>query len=327
MVGRPDNQEEEQEVTFTPKQVGAAAPSHINFMRADDWGCNPIHKMYPEQLSDPEAYIHHTAGSRMSSNPILAMIRLEAAAHNMGYATVAYDAVLHMDVDTKKITIMGGREGFRSAATKDRNEEGEALCLMGYFHPGHALSEQPHPREIEGAAWGIVWMIAHGWIADEHTILGHRDNPAHPGATACPGDFLYQWLPDIRTKVAKIMKDLNTPPPPPANPDINHETGEYFMQGTTPYRVIDTRESGGGPGTMHAVHVKVDGDVKVVNVSIAVVSEVGGFLSDRVGTSFLNYSRGATNMVLDMPVQPDGKIYFGSSLPCHVIVDVRGTGK
>ena len=85
------------------------------------------------------------------------------------------------------------------------SEEGEAVCLIGYFHPGHKLSRQPHPDEIEGVARGIVWGIEHGWIARDARILGHRDNPAHPGATGCPGDYLYAQLPTIRRRVQELL--------------------------------------------------------------------------------------------------------------------------
>ena len=99
-----------------------------------------------------------------------------------------------------------------SAATLDRNEQGEAVCLLGYFHPGHTLSRRPHPDELEGVARGIVWAVGHGWIADTSTIAGHRDNPAHPGATACPGDYLQAELPTIRARVAQLLaKDPTVP--------------------------------------------------------------------------------------------------------------------
>ena len=197
--------------------IADRAPSWITFYSAADWGRVLKHSMSPERLNDPETFVHHTAGNPGAlKDPRQAMRELQSLSHAKGYATVAYDAVQHHSADGK-VTIMEGRGAARSAATKDRNEEGEAFCLMGYFHPGSSLSAVPKDREIEGAAWGIAWMIEQGWSAADTKILGHRDNPRHPGATACPGDYLYARLPEIRSRVAEILKP-SAPTPTPTPP-------------------------------------------------------------------------------------------------------------
>lgn len=189
------------------------APSYIRFLTAAQWGRVLIHSMSPERLNDPETYVHHTAGNPARNRTAeYAMRDLQALSHRKGYATVAYDVVVHRAV-SGVVTVMEGRGAARSAATLDRNEEGEAICLMGYFHPGHSLSEQPTDRDLDGIAWGIAWMMEQGWSATDTRILGHRDNPAHPNATSCPGDYLYAKLPEIRRRVAQITAP--TPPPPP----------------------------------------------------------------------------------------------------------------
>jgi hypothetical protein len=191
--------------------VEQQAPSWIKFLTAEQWGRTLIHPMATEQLNDPETYVHHTAGNPYrNSNAQVAMRLLQTMSHNKGYATVAYDVVVHRSA-SGLVTIMEGRGAGRSAATLDRNEEGEAVCIMGYFHPGNALSEEPTDRDIEGIAWGITWAQERGWSAPDTKILGHRDNPAHPNATSCPGDYLYNQLPLIRNLVATI----NTPSAPP----------------------------------------------------------------------------------------------------------------
>ena len=199
--------------------IADRAPSWIEFVTADDWGRVLQHSMSPERLNDPETFIHHSAGSAMSRKTGRAAMRdLQSFSHSRGYATVAYDAVQHQ-ASNGKITILEGRGAARSAATRDRNEEGEAYCLLGYFHPGHSLSAVPTDREVEAAAWGVAWMIEKGWSAPDTRLLGHRDNPRHPGATACPGDFLYVRIPTIAQRVREIL----APPPPVAHPDPSEE--------------------------------------------------------------------------------------------------------
>lgn len=178
--------------------------TEFRYLRAEEWGRRWAHAPQAEKLGDPEVYVHHTAGND-SGDSISRFRAVNESDISRGYAGVGYDILVHRDQSTGVVTIGEGRGPWRSAATLDRNEEGEAVCLIGYFHPGHKLSRQPHPDEIEGVARGIVWGIEHGWIARDARILGHRDNPAHPGATGCPGDYLYAQLPTIRRRVQELL--------------------------------------------------------------------------------------------------------------------------
>jgi hypothetical protein len=188
------------------------------YLTAAQWGMRWARPPVAELLGDREAFVHHTAGSLISQDAATAFRALnEYAINSKGYSAVDYDILVHRSTTTGVVTIGEARGAALSAATLHRNEEGEAVCLMGYFQPGHALSRQPHPDEVEGVARAIVHGINKGWIAKTAAILGHRDNPAHPGATSCPGDYLYAKLPTIRTRVAQLL----APPPPPENDDVN----------------------------------------------------------------------------------------------------------
>jgi hypothetical protein len=259
--------------------VESRAPHYIKFMRATEWGINWVRQPFSEKLSDPETYVHHTAGGRMGTFPVMALRELERFSHGRGYSTIAYDVVVHYNVATREVTIAGCREGHRSAATKDRNEQGEAICLMGYFHPGHKLSEKPTTRELEGLAWGIAWMQEQGWSAPDTKILGHRDNPAHPGASDCPGDWLYNDLPFIRRRVMEINLSLKQAPqpepsdqpirPPVAStPSTTPRTGDTMSLGYLKHATHDaiyqqfsngTKTWVKDPGTME-VHKFLNGD-------------------------------------------------------------------
>lgn len=188
-----------------------AAPDYIRFMTAAEWGMTWKRAAVPEKLNDPEVFVHHSAGSRLNDDAAVAFRLLnEFAQNSKNYSALDYDILVHKS-SSGVITVGGGREEWMSAATRDRNEQGEAVCLLGYFHPGHQLSEVPDPREIEGVAWAIIWGIEKGWIAKDAVILGHRENPAHPGATACPGDFLFAEMDVIRTRVAQILSQFDKP--------------------------------------------------------------------------------------------------------------------
>lgn len=188
----------------------------FRYATAKEWGMTWKRPAVPEKLADPEAYVHHSAGGRLSLDAFTAFRMLNRMAQDSkDYSALDYDILVHRNVSTGLITIGGGREEWMSAATLDRNEAGEAICLLGYFHPHHSLSEYPTDDEIEGIARAIVWGMEKGWIGKTAKILGHRDNPAHLNATACCGDYLYGELPTVRGIVDRILNIKPVPVPTP----------------------------------------------------------------------------------------------------------------
>lgn len=178
----------------------------FRYLTAGQWGIRWARPPAGERTPDGETYVHHTAGGQMSTDAAQAFRLLnEYAITSKGYSALDYDLLVHYDPAADVCTIGEGRGPWMSAATKDRNEQGEAVCVLGYFHPGHQLSRRPHPAELEGVARAIVWGIENSWIARDTIILGHRDNPAHPGATGCPGDYLYEQLDTVRRRVDELL--------------------------------------------------------------------------------------------------------------------------
>jgi hypothetical protein len=179
----------------------------VVYLRAAEWGFRGTPRA--EAKPDAECFVHHT-GSELRGTAAECFRALDAYAINVkGYSGgLDYDVLVHYDPTLDVVTVGEGRGPYMSAATLDRNEQGEAVCIVGNFEV-----RQPHPAEIEGVALGIKYGIDNGWIARDAQILGHRDNPAHPGATACPGRHLYAHLPAIRTRVAALLN------PPPAQED------------------------------------------------------------------------------------------------------------
>jgi hypothetical protein len=86
----------------------------------------------------------------------------------------------------------------KSAATLGENEVSRSICLMGNYQ-----GDIPTAAAVEAIVSCIKFLIDHGDLAvpRQLEILGHRDNPKHPNATACPGDHLYEYIPKIRDAV------------------------------------------------------------------------------------------------------------------------------
>jgi hypothetical protein len=185
----------------------------FRYLTAAEWGGTWDGEPRTEKLLDPELYVHHVGGGAWMGGTVplgLAASRAAAidvfqdlnayAKNTKGYQFLDYDALVWYDRFNDIVWIAEGRGEYMSAATRDRNELGEAIVLCG-----NTALRAPLPAELEGIARAIVWAAQRGWIAGTATILGHRDNPAHPNATSCPGKFLYAQLPAIRRRVAELL--------------------------------------------------------------------------------------------------------------------------
>jgi len=186
------------------------------------WARPPV----AEKLLDGEVAVHHVGGgawmggsvppgeaaSRAAACQVFYDLNLYAI-NVKGYSFLDYDVLVWYDRFNDICWIGDGRGQYMSAATKDRNEQSEAVCLCGNTHVRY-----PMAAELEGLARAIVQGVNKGWISRSHVIHPHRDHPAHPGATACPGQYLIPKLPIVRSRVAAL---LNPTPPPQEDPDVN----------------------------------------------------------------------------------------------------------
>ena len=222
----------------------------FRYMSVEQWEGVWVRPPVVEILNDPEVYVHQTAGSPYDElDAAEAFRRLnQIAQQGKGYSFLDYDDLVHYNRLTDVCTIGEGRGRWLSAATRDRNELGEAVVAFGWFGPpaadpdhySHRYAARPHPAIVEGVALAIVKQIREGRAAPDATILGHRDNPAHPNATACPGDWLYAELGTIRRRVRELMNP--TPDPKDLNMDRLYRpfgySNVFAIRGGTP-EVLD----------------------------------------------------------------------------------------
>jgi len=192
-------------------------------LEPEEWGMRWERPPLPEKLLDPEVFVHHRAGNPHHDRDAAEVFREmnEGAISGKHYSATDYDVLVHENTITDTVTIGVARGVWLSAATKDRNEQGEAICALGYFHPGSKLSEHPSPGMVEGVARGIALMIRRGWAAPDAVILGHRQNPAHVAETSCPGDYLFAEMDTIRRRVAELLAPVVEQHPPVKDSDMN----------------------------------------------------------------------------------------------------------
>lgn len=200
-------------------------------MEPDEWGMTWDAGPYVEVVGDDtEIYVHHSAGNPFHHLPAAEAFRTmnRYAKDGKGYAAVGYDIMVHEHPATDTVTIGVARGQYRSAATRDRNEIGEAVCALGYFHPGHKLSARPSERMRQGIAIATAELVRRGWTVPQAKLLGHRDNPAHPLDTGCPGDWLYPYMGELRTLHALQL----TSPPPPTKEEHQMMTVRFVDEAT-----------------------------------------------------------------------------------------------
>lgn len=199
-------------------------------LQPNEWGMRWARSPVPQILPAPEVYIHQTAGRDPvetfpsgDDEPADAFRALnEWAIEGKGYSAVDYSMMVHTG-PSMRTTIGVARGQYMPAATLDRNDLSKAVCLLGWFGPPDARypwttehSRAPFVQELVAIAEAVVHMVRRGWVRPDCKILGHRDNPEHPNATSCPGDFLQAELPIIRNLVRNILD----PPKPPEESDV-----------------------------------------------------------------------------------------------------------
>jgi N-acetylmuramoyl-L-alanine amidase len=145
----------------------------------------------------PKVYIHHTAGHFPTSvqDEINQMHALQNYAINTKHYT---DIDYNFLIGPSGIIYESRGLNHKSAATLGENEVSRSVCFMGNFQ-----GDIPTAQSVAAAADCIKYLINHGDLSPSVEILGHRDNPRHLNATACPGENLYAYIPKIRDLVSQ----------------------------------------------------------------------------------------------------------------------------
>ena len=99
----------------------------------------------------------------------------------------------------------GGIERGRPRWAMGAHDEGENACSLGICMAGDYRYRLPTPHALDS----LVHLLAdlcdiYRWQPSAETIRGHRDNEPPETPTECPGEALYQALPEIRERATRI---------------------------------------------------------------------------------------------------------------------------
>jgi hypothetical protein len=179
------------------------------------------------------AVMHHTAGkNNYSAAQVPSIIRGDYAYHlSRGWCDIGYNALVD-----RFGRIWEGRAGGLTRAVMGAHAGGFNTDTFGVSVIGNYDVSRPTPAAVQAVARVMAWKLdlyhrdplgtttltsAGGgtarWKAGTTVtlpvIMGHRNT----GATACPGRYLYPYLPAIRTQVQALTKAaLMNPTGPPA---------------------------------------------------------------------------------------------------------------
>lgn len=188
------------------------------------WGNLPEEELEPGYTPVPiettHGMVHHTVTSNEPPDPAQVIRNIwNWHVNDNGWLDIGYNFLIdhfgniyhgryNPDLETGDV---------QAAHAGRANSVSVGIGLLGQFHPGAAPdSGQPREYALEAVSELIAWRFSQKQINPNGeaiipvnpggskllpNILGHRD----VSATACPGDNLYQFLPDIRQRVSSSM--------------------------------------------------------------------------------------------------------------------------
>jgi len=163
----------------------------MDIITKKEWGARaPTRPLTKIATPTPRLWIHHTATEQHGAAGMRAIQRYHQ--DTKGWKDIAYSFV----VDDDGSIFEGRGAGIQGGHTMGDDSRSHAICFMG---------DLQHRAPTAKAMIAAAELGRHGrdrrwWVP---TCGGHRDNPYDDGnTTACPGDFLYKRLPDLRSMIA-----------------------------------------------------------------------------------------------------------------------------
>ncbi|MDZ7757013.1 N-acetylmuramoyl-L-alanine amidase [Rhodohalobacter sp.] len=183
--------------------------------RSGWWGDLPASELEPSYSPTPidisHAIAHHTVTANEPANPAQVVRQIwDWHVNDNGWLDIGYNFL----IDHEGMIYQGRynpnleETDVRGAHAGSANSQSVGIALLGQFEPGaQPAPGQPQALALDALVKTIGWRFTQkgidsqssGFIAGNYlpVISGHRD----VSATACPGENLYQLLPDIRSEV------------------------------------------------------------------------------------------------------------------------------
>lgn len=169
--------------------------------------------------------IHHTAGAQTTSGSVQQQVQfLQAYSQDSGtYCDIPYQFLVGYDG-----TLWEARElTWYSGATYNNNDGNIAISFIGCYHSGDCpAGNNAVTQEMMDSGQRLVQELVglYGIPSDSNSIRGHQDWPDN--STACPGDWLYARLGELREPWDVYAGTFLQQSFPPASEVVSLYTGE-----------------------------------------------------------------------------------------------------
>ncbi len=183
--------------------------------RSGWWGDLPPSELEPNYSPTPidisHSLVHHTVTVNEPANPAQVIRQIwDWHVNDNGWLDIGYNFLIdhegniyqgRYNPNLEETDVQGAHAG-------SANSQSVGIALLGQFEPGaQPAPGQPQALALDALVKTIGWRFTQKGIGAESSgyiagnflpvISGHRD----VSATACPGENLYQLLPDIRSQV------------------------------------------------------------------------------------------------------------------------------
>lgn len=184
-------------------------PSRPRIHTRDEWdAAAPKSKAVVLDTPPDRLVIHHTATANTRDVSLEAAFRLSRAIQRYHMRRNGWADIGEQFTVSRGGHIMEGRNRTLPAIAQGGNVVGAQAAghnrhTLGIETEGTYTTELPPSAQLDSLTALLAWLCSTYRLDPEVAIIGHRDL----NATACPGDRLYEYLPELRAGVARRLGD------------------------------------------------------------------------------------------------------------------------
>ena len=185
------------------------------------------------------AVIHHTVNANTyAASDVPAMLAAIRAFHTgtNGWCDIAYNFVIDRFGRVWEARAGGVTQPIVGGHAQGFNTGSVGIAFLGQYEPGASPPvAQPTSAARESAARLIAWKLgmanldplgqvtvtsagSNRWPAGSQVTIGRVTGHRALGMTSCPGTFLWDLIPSIRSRAHQLQGGAPPPPPPPSGP-------------------------------------------------------------------------------------------------------------
>jgi hypothetical protein len=205
----PSKQIIKEEQNQTASRTTACPCNQPTFINRTGWGCTQGAISY-SYTTVTHLIVHHSAGSNTSSNwPTVVLSIWNSHVNTNGWADIGYNWLI--DPAGQLYEGRGGGNNVVGAHFCGFNTGTMGTCMLGTY-TSENITDTARKKLIQILAWkscnSSISPIGTAFHTTSNLTLnrisGHRDGCA----TDCPGNFLYQYLPTLRTDVNTYINSV-----------------------------------------------------------------------------------------------------------------------